>query len=146
MGSVEGKRTVRSARLTGNVSVPPAMRDLPDNTSEPLATGASFAVPESVPEAGEGAFLLCAGARPLSSLEFPVTRSGNRLAYPNPSAIMFNRALSTGRLVIRVKMRPSFQRCCLITTRYGSLPSRTIPEKLPPGSSIAQGGRPQGVL
>ena len=49
--------------------------------------------------------------RALPSLAVLPARSGNRLATPRPSATEWSAALSTGRLDIRVKIRPSFNFC-----------------------------------
>src|ERR1700735_1424211 len=154
-GSVEVKPTGRSATLTADGSVPPTILDFPDTVRASIdleSAGFEFAAPETgIPaspfRAGASIFpltfpdaLVCPSFRELPS------RSVERLATPNPCAIMSRRELSTGRLVIRLKMRPSFHRCWRTATRYSSFPSSTSPENSPLDSWVAHGGNPKGVL
>src|SRR5437868_11079964 len=119
--SVEVKRTGRSATLTGGGSAPPITHDLPERTSSfalpapelgvPALGAPAFGAAEPAVGDGKACPLLSPVVRVLPSLAVLPARSGNRLATPRPSATMWSAALSTGRLDIRVNIRPSFNLC-----------------------------------
>src|SRR5882757_8432678 len=71
-----------------------------------------FGVP-ALPPLVDGAAcpLPAPGVRVFPSFEVLPARSGNRLARPRPSATKLSAAPSTGRLDMRLKVRPSFNFC-----------------------------------
>src|SRR5580700_8968889 len=114
MDSVEVNRTGRSATLTGGGCVPPTIHDFSVTTSGPITREESFpagwefsllesagfelAAPEFAAPAppllldGEAFPLLLPGDRGAAPFDVLPTRSGNRAAWPRPSATMFSAA------------------------------------------------------